>query len=148
MYGHISAALSLAQSSFVLLCYLSAMATSCWSVPAALCCAVLHGYEVVVRSLARLGVRLMFGVIGIPVTPLASAAQAAGIRFISLRNEQAAGYAAAAAGGRASLECSAMPAVMMHHCHGLMGYDVVTPILWVSSRFGNSGAVGLPHHCC
>jgi len=40
----------------------------------------------------------MFGVIGIPVTQMASAAQAAGIRFISCRNEQAAGYAAAAAG--------------------------------------------------
>jgi 2-hydroxyacyl-CoA lyase 1 len=40
----------------------------------------------------------MFGVIGIPVTQMASAAQAAGIRFLSCRNEQAAGYAAAAAG--------------------------------------------------
>ena len=40
----------------------------------------------------------MFGVIGIPVTPLASAAQAAGIRFIGFRNEQAAGYAAACYG--------------------------------------------------
>jgi len=40
----------------------------------------------------------MFGVIGIPVTQLASAAQACGIRFISCRNEQAAGYAASAAG--------------------------------------------------
>jgi len=40
----------------------------------------------------------MFGVIGIPVTQLASAAQASGIRFISCRNEQAAGYAASAVG--------------------------------------------------
>ncbi|PSC68564.1 2-hydroxyacyl-lyase [Micractinium conductrix] len=56
------------------------------------------GYFLIARSLARLGVRHMFGVIGIPVTQLASAAQACGIRFISCRNEQAAGYAAAAAG--------------------------------------------------
>ncbi|PRW45703.1 2-hydroxyacyl- lyase isoform A [Chlorella sorokiniana] len=56
------------------------------------------GYFLVARALAKLGVRHMFGVIGIPVTQLASAAQACGIRFISCRNEQAAGYAAAAAG--------------------------------------------------
>lgn len=49
-------------------------------------------------ALANLGIKHMFGVIGIPVTQMASAAQAAGIRFISCRNEQAAGYAAAAAG--------------------------------------------------
>jgi len=40
----------------------------------------------------------MFGVVGIPVTELASAAQASGIRYVGFRNEQAAGVAAAAAG--------------------------------------------------
>ncbi|BDA45528.1 probable 2-hydroxyacyl-CoA lyase at C-terminar half [Coccomyxa sp. Obi] len=57
-----------------------------------------NGYTVVARALAQLGIRFMYGVIGIPVTELASAAQAAGIRFVGFRNEQAAGYAAAAAG--------------------------------------------------
>ena len=57
-----------------------------------------NGYALVATALAALGVRLMVGVVGIPVTELASAAQAAGIRFIGFRNEQAAGYAAAAAG--------------------------------------------------
>jgi len=57
-----------------------------------------NGYTLVATALAALGVRLMFGVVGIPVTELASAAQAAGIRFIGFRNEQAAGYGAAAAG--------------------------------------------------
>jgi 2-hydroxyacyl-CoA lyase 1 len=52
----------------------------------------------VAQALAGLGVRFAFGVVGIPVTPLASALQAAGIRFFGMRNEQAAGYAAAAAG--------------------------------------------------
>ncbi|KAG1660672.1 hypothetical protein FOA52_006833 [Chlamydomonas sp. UWO 241] len=56
------------------------------------------GYEVTAQALARLGVKYMFGVVGIPVTPLASSAQAAGIRYIGFRNEQSAGYAAAAAG--------------------------------------------------
>lgn len=58
----------------------------------------MTGYDVMASSLSRLGIKYMFGVIGIPVTQMASAAQAAGIRFISCRNEQAAGYAAAAAG--------------------------------------------------
>jgi len=35
-----------------------------------------NGYGVVARTLAALGIRLMYGVIGIPVTELASAAQA------------------------------------------------------------------------
>ncbi|KAL6761838.1 2-hydroxyacyl-CoA lyase [Haematococcus lacustris] len=56
------------------------------------------GYELTARALAALGVTEAYGVIGIPVTPLASSLQAAGIRFIAFRNEQAAGYAAASAG--------------------------------------------------
>lgn len=55
-------------------------------------------YYAIAGSLAALGVKTAYGVIGIPVTALASALQAAGVRFISCRNEQAAGYAAAAAG--------------------------------------------------
>lgn len=55
-------------------------------------------YYAIAGSLAALGVKEAYGVIGIPVTALASALQAAGVRFISCRNEQAAGYAAAAAG--------------------------------------------------
>ena len=58
----------------------------------------LLGSDAVARTLAALGVRFIFGVIGIPVTSIATSAQVAGIRFISFRNEQAAGYAAAAYG--------------------------------------------------
>eukprot|EP00877_Chromochloris_zofingiensis_P007714 jgi/Chrzof1/3196/Cz12g15140.t1 len=57
-----------------------------------------EGHAIVAQALAHAGVRFMFGVVGIPVTSLASSAQAAGIRYIGMRNEQAAGYAAAAAG--------------------------------------------------
>ncbi|MEW5317020.1 MAG: hypothetical protein WDW38_008353 [Sanguina aurantia] len=87
------------------------------------------GYEMAARAMAGVGVKLMFGVVGIPVTPpgIRSAGeaglgilsdtvcsvdvqrptaaactspppQAAGIRFIGMRNEQSAGYAASAAG--------------------------------------------------
>jgi len=58
----------------------------------------VDGYTLTARALHAAGVRYMFGVVGIPVTALAPAAQTAGIRFISCRNEQAAGYAAAAVG--------------------------------------------------
>ena len=52
----------------------------------------------VAETLARLGVRYMFGVVGIPVVEVAVAAQQAGIEYIGLRNEQAACYAAQAMG--------------------------------------------------
>ncbi|CAI5484894.1 unnamed protein product [Closterium sp. Yama58-4] len=58
----------------------------------------LDAPSLIALSLARLGVTHLFGVIGIPVTAVATAAQQQGIRFLSFRNEQAAGYAAAAYG--------------------------------------------------
>ncbi|CAI5984819.1 unnamed protein product [Closterium sp. NIES-65] len=60
--------------------------------------ATLDAPALIALSLARLGVTHLFGVIGIPVTAVATAAQQQGIRFLSFRNEQAAGYAAAAYG--------------------------------------------------
>lgn len=44
------------------------------------------------------GVEFIFGVVGIPVFEVALAAQQAGIKFIGMRNEQAACYAAGAMG--------------------------------------------------
>ena len=40
----------------------------------------------------------MFGIVGIPVVEIAQAAQAVGIKYIGMRNEQAAAYAAQAIG--------------------------------------------------
>ena len=47
-----------------------------------------------VRSLSSLGVRYIFGVVGIPVVEVAVAAQQEGLQYIGMRNEQAACYAA------------------------------------------------------
>ncbi|GJP53498.1 hypothetical protein CLOM_g12661 [Closterium sp. NIES-68] len=58
----------------------------------------LDSPSLIALSLARLGITHLFGVIGIPVTAIATAAQQQGIHFLSFRNEQAAGYAAAAYG--------------------------------------------------
>lgn len=45
-------------------------------------------------SLAQLGIKHIFGIVGIPVIEVADACIARGIKFISFRNEQAASYAA------------------------------------------------------
>jgi 2-hydroxyacyl-CoA lyase 1 len=44
------------------------------------------------------GIEYMFGIVGIPVIEVAIAAQAAGIKYIGMRNEQAASYATSAIG--------------------------------------------------
>lgn len=49
-------------------------------------------------TLQQLGVKVIFGLVGIPVVQIAEEAIALGIRFIAFRNEQAAGYAATAYG--------------------------------------------------
>jgi len=58
----------------------------------------ISGARIIARSLKTQGVDYMFGVVGFPVIPIASAAQKEGIRYIGFRNEQAASYAAGAIG--------------------------------------------------
>ncbi|MCY3981831.1 MAG: thiamine pyrophosphate-binding protein, partial [Alphaproteobacteria bacterium] len=50
------------------------------------------------RELKKHGVEYMFGIVGFPVQPIAKAAQEVGIKYVGMRNEQAASYAAQAAG--------------------------------------------------
>ncbi len=60
--------------------------------------ATLDGTTLIARSLKQQGVEYMFGVVGFPVFGIAAAAQAEGITYIGMRNEQSASYAAQAAG--------------------------------------------------
>ena len=60
--------------------------------------ATVSGATLMARSLKQQGVDYMFGIVGFPVQGVASEAQQAGIEFIGMRNEQAASYAAHAAG--------------------------------------------------
>ncbi|MBM3141177.1 MAG: oxalyl-CoA decarboxylase [Chloroflexi bacterium] len=60
--------------------------------------ATMSGAEILARSLKQQGVDYLFGVVGFPITEFAAAAQREGIRYIGMRNEQAASYAAQAAG--------------------------------------------------
>ena len=55
------------------------------------------GGVLLARSLKQQGVDYMFGVVGFPVSELAGYAQKEGIKYIGMRNEQAASYAAQAA---------------------------------------------------
>ncbi|XP_040065378.2 2-hydroxyacyl-CoA lyase 1 isoform X3 [Ixodes scapularis] len=59
---------------------------------------MIDGARVLVEALRKQGVEYMFGVVGVPVFEVALAAQQAGIKFIGMRNEQAASYAAGAMG--------------------------------------------------
>ncbi|XP_066029226.1 2-hydroxyacyl-CoA lyase 1 isoform X1 [Pocillopora verrucosa] len=58
----------------------------------------LSGASLLASALKIQGVEYMFGVVGIPVIEIAGAAQAEGIKYIGMRNEQAACYAASAVG--------------------------------------------------
>uniref|UniRef100_A0A2K6FMZ6 2-hydroxyacyl-CoA lyase n=1 Tax=Propithecus coquereli TaxID=379532 RepID=A0A2K6FMZ6_PROCO len=49
----------------------------------------VSGAKVIAQALKTQGVEYMFGIVGIPVTEIAVAAQELGIRYIGMRNEQA-----------------------------------------------------------
>src|SRR5438067_6626176 len=56
------------------------------------------GFALVIDALKLNGIDTIFGLPGIPITDLTRKLQAAGIRVISFRHEQNAGYAASIAG--------------------------------------------------
>ncbi len=59
--------------------------------------AEIDGAALMAKSLKAQGVEHMFGIVGFPVHPIATACQREGIKFYGMRNEQAASYAAQAA---------------------------------------------------
>ncbi|KAK7886260.1 hypothetical protein WMY93_025881 [Mugilogobius chulae] len=58
----------------------------------------ITGAQLLAESLQAQKVEYMFGVVGVPIIEVAMAAQAVGIKYIGMRNEQAACYAASAIG--------------------------------------------------
>lgn len=54
----------------------------------------ISGANLIAHSLVALGVKHIFGIVGIPVIEVADACIAQGIQFVAFRNEQAASYAA------------------------------------------------------
>ncbi|MCX7891123.1 MAG: oxalyl-CoA decarboxylase [Burkholderiales bacterium] len=66
--------------------------------PAAAPPQLTDGFHLVIDALKLNGIDTIFGLPGIPITDLARMAQGAGLRVISFRHEQNAGYAASIAG--------------------------------------------------
>ncbi|KAJ6645720.1 2-hydroxyacyl-CoA lyase 1 [Pseudolycoriella hygida] len=60
--------------------------------------ATVQGITVLAEALKAQGIEYAFGIVGIPVIELSMALQQAGIKYIGMRNEQAACYAAQAIG--------------------------------------------------
>jgi oxalyl-CoA decarboxylase len=60
--------------------------------------ALTDGFHLVIDALKLNGIETIYGVPGIPITDLGRMAQAEGLRVLSFRHEQNAGYAAAIAG--------------------------------------------------
>lgn len=58
----------------------------------------INGANVIADALKEQGVEYVFGIVGFPVVEVAMAIQAAGIKYLGFRNEQAACYAASAVG--------------------------------------------------
>lgn len=56
------------------------------------------GAKLIAKSLKKLGVKAVFGIVGIPIVEVGDALIEEGVRFIAFRNEQAASYAASAYG--------------------------------------------------
>jgi len=56
----------------------------------------IDGQTIIARALKEQGVASMYGVVGIPVTGIAAAAQKEGIRYVGMRHEMPATYAAQA----------------------------------------------------
>ncbi|MCK9517880.1 MAG: oxalyl-CoA decarboxylase [Dehalococcoidia bacterium] len=82
----------------------------------------VDGATIIARSLRDQGVEHMFGVLGVPVYPIAGAAKKEGIKFYSFRNEQAASYAAGAVGyltGRPGVCLAVSGPGMIHAIAGL-----------------------------
>ncbi|KAM8966364.1 2-hydroxyacyl-CoA lyase 1 [Pelodytes ibericus] len=58
----------------------------------------ITGAQIIAEALVAQNVKYMFGIVGIPIIEVAIAAQVAGIKYVGMRNEQAACYAASAVG--------------------------------------------------
>jgi 2-hydroxyacyl-CoA lyase 1 len=60
--------------------------------------AEIDGGTIIARSLKMHGVQYAFGIVGFPVHPIAQAIQREGMKFVGMRHEQSASYAAGAIG--------------------------------------------------
>jgi len=91
--------------------------------------ATITGAQIVARALKQQGVEHMFGIVGIPVIPIAAAAQREGIKFYGFHNEQSASYAAGAVG-----YLTGRPGV----CLGVSGPGMIHGIAGLANAWSNN----------
>lgn len=98
----------------------------------------INGASLIAKSLKEQGVEYMFGVVGIPVIEIGFAAQQYGIKYIGMRNEQAASYAASAIGylTRKPAACLVVPGPGF--VHALSGMSNANENAWPMIVIGGS----------
>ena len=101
----------------------------------------MTGSQLLARSLKQQGVDYMFGVVGFPVSQLASDAQKAGITYIGMRNEQSASYAAQAAGYLTGRPQSCIVVSGPGVVHALAGLANAQQNCWPMILIGGASAI-------
>jgi 2-hydroxyacyl-CoA lyase 1 len=96
------------------------------------------GAALMARSLKQQGVEYMFGIVGFPVQPIAAEAQKAGIKYIGMRNEQSASYAAQAVGYLTGRPGAALVVSGPGVVHGLAGLANAQQNFWPMILIGGA----------
>src|SRR6195256_2601671 len=100
--------------------------------------AEIDGATLIARSLKAQGIDHMFGVVGFPVGPIATAAQKEGINYIGMRNEQAASYAAQAYGYMTGRPGACLTVTGPGVVHGLAGLANAQQNCWPMILIGGA----------
>jgi 2-hydroxyacyl-CoA lyase 1 len=101
----------------------------------------ISGRQLLARSLKQQGMDFMFGVVGFPVTEVAMEAQKAGIRYIGMRNEQSASYAAQAASYLTGRPQGCLVVSGPGVIHGLSGLANAQSNRWPMILLGGASAI-------
>ena len=98
----------------------------------------VDGATLIARSLKQQGIDHLFGVVGFPVGPIATAAQQEGINYIGMRNEQAASYAAQAYGYMTGRPGACLTVTGPGVVHGLAGLANAQQNCWPMILIGGA----------
>ena len=98
----------------------------------------VDGATLMARSLKQQGIDHLFGVVGFPVGPIATAAQKEGINYIGMRNEQAASYAAQAYGYLTGRPGACLTVTGPGVVHGLAGLANAQQNCWPMILIGGA----------
>ena len=103
--------------------------------------AKLTGAAIMARALKDQGVEYMFGIVGVPVEPIANEVQKVGSKFYGCRNEQTASYAAGAVGYLTGRPGAALVVSGPGVVHGLAGLSTAKENCWPMVLIGGASPV-------